>query len=141
MRESPELRELAVRLLRAAADGDEAALLRAVSRDPGVLLIGTDPDEWRVGYEACAQALSGSQEDSDGGGTVSDAEVLAYERGEVGWAACRADVTFPGQAPIPLRVTLVCQREDGDWQVVHWHLSIGMPNEDAFHETVIIETR
>lgn len=140
MRESPELRDLAARLLQAAAGGDEAALLGAVSHEPGVLFIGTDPDEWRRGYEAVAESLRGSQQEPDAaGGTISDSEVLAYEAGEVGWAACRGNVAFPGQALIPLRLTLVCRREEGDWRVVQWHISIGVPNDDAFHETVVIQ--
>jgi SnoaL-like domain len=141
MRESPELRELASRLLAAAAGGDEAALLAALAQDPSVVVIGTDPGEWHVGYEKCAELLQGPHEDYDlTGGTVAEAEVRAYETGEVGWAACRGNVTFPGQAPIPLRLTLVCQREKDAWHVVQWHVSIGVPNEDAFQETVVIQT-
>jgi hypothetical protein len=144
MRESPELRELSMELLKAATSGDEAALLRVVSHEPGVLLIGTAPEEWHAGYEAVAKALSGAHEDYDtSGGILAEAEVFAYEAGAVGWAACRGSVVFAGQAPIPLRLTLVCQRaaerEASDWCVVQWHVSIGVPNADAFHETVVIQ--
>jgi hypothetical protein len=140
MRESPELRELASRLFQAAASGEEAVLLQAISHESGVQVIGTDPAEWWSGYAAIEQALGVSNEEEDAtGGVLSDAEVLAYESGDVGWAACRGNVTFPDQAPIPLRVTLVCQREEGAWRVVQWHVSIGVPNQDAFRETLIIQ--
>lgn len=150
MRESPELREYAARLFQAAANGGEAALLAALSHEPGVLVIGTDPAEWWSGYDRIAQVLTTAPEDYDTtGGEMADVQVLAYEAGAVGWAACRGRATFPGQVPIPLRVTLVCEREPAEavepagevaWRVVQWHVSIGVPNEDAFHETVIIQT-
>jgi adenylate cyclase len=140
MRESPELRQYVSRLFQAAASGDEAALLAAVSQQQGVLVIGTDPAEWWSGYGAIKQVLNGAREDDDAsGGVMSEAEVLAYEADSVGWAACRARVAFPGQAAIPLRVTCVCQREEGAWRVVQWHVSLGVPNEDTFRETVIIQ--
>ena len=138
MRESAEVRALAVRLFEAASAGDYAALRAAVASERDVLFIGTDPDEWWSGQEAVIGALTTPPDVEVTGGVVAEHEVLAYEAGDVGWAAIRGKVVFPGQAPIPLRVTLVCQRERSAWGVVQWHGSIGVPNEEAIHEAVII---
>jgi hypothetical protein len=140
MHESPEVRELALRLFQAAAAGDNAALLAAVSREADVLFIGTDPGEWWRGYESVAHALTTPPDTEPSGGSIVAPEGLAYEAGEVGWAAVHGKVSFPGEAPIPLRLTLVCQREQAGWRVVQWHVSIGVPNEDAFQKTVIFQT-
>lgn len=140
MRESPDLREFASRQFHAAASGQAGVLRDALARESGVLVIGTDPEEWWSGYQTVQQALHIPPQDYDAtAGVVESDETVAHEEGMMGWAACRGNVVFPGQAPIPLRVTLVCLRDEDAWRIVHWHVSIGVPNEDAFHQTVIIQ--
>ena len=36
-----------------------------------------------------------------------------------------------GEQEGPFRLTIVYRREDGVWKMVHFHSSIGVPNEDA----------
>jgi hypothetical protein len=72
MEPSAELRDLTLRLYRAVERGDAAFLERHVSRQEGVLLIGTDPDEWWEGLELL---LAG--------------QLQAYREGTVGWVIDR----------------------------------------------------
>jgi ketosteroid isomerase-like protein len=39
---------------------------------------------------------------------------------------------------VPARVSVVLQREAGDWKIVHLHLSVGIPNEEALGEELPI---
>jgi hypothetical protein len=48
---SPEVRQTILRFYRALAVGDANAIAALVSREAGVLVIGTDPDEWWNDYE------------------------------------------------------------------------------------------
>jgi hypothetical protein len=46
MQPSPELRELVLRIYTAMASGDVSFYDRHLARHDGVLVIGSDPDEW-----------------------------------------------------------------------------------------------
>ena len=48
-----------------------------------------------------------------------------FSAGDTGWTYSRVMVHLPDLDPIPARVTLVWQWEDGRWQVIHSHASTG----------------
>jgi hypothetical protein len=56
---------------------------------------------------------------------------VAYQQGEVGWAVDHRMRFRVGEQEGPFRMTVVYRREDGIWKMVHFHSSIGVPNEDA----------
>ena len=49
----------------------------------------------------------------------------------MGWAVDRAVRFRIGDDEIPFRFSVVYRREDGVWKMVHFHSSIGVPNEEA----------
>lgn len=131
MQPSPELRDLAQRFFRAAAEGDTAFIENVYSRQPGTLQIGTDPTEWWEGGESIAGIWRTQIEALGGSMPVVANDVQAWQEGGVGWVAVNGAVRVPGQPEAPLRFTAVFHRENGEWKVVQGHGSIGVANEDS----------
>ena len=51
----------------------------------------------------------------------------------MGWIADQPRFrTLDGE--VPMRLTAVFRREDGEWKLIQTHSSIGVSNEDAFGE-------
>ncbi len=128
MEPSPELQDLTVRIAEAVGKGDAAFLERHTSRQPGAAFLGTDPDEWWTDLEGLTRALAAQRQ---AGVDVIPGEPLAYQEGDVGWAVDRRPRFRFGDQEVPFRLSVVYHREDGAWKMVHFHSSVGVPNEDA----------
>jgi hypothetical protein len=61
---------------------------------------------------------------------------LAYSDGSIGWVAGKPIIKLSDGAGIPARLTAVFQKEGEGWNIVQWHFSMGIPNEDAIGETL-----
>ena len=125
---SPELRDLTKRLAEAVGAGDAAFLERHTSGQAGLTFLGTDPDEWWTDAAGLTRALAAQQ---GAGITVLPGEPLAYREGDIGWAVDRGLRFRVGDREIPWRLSVVYRREDGEWKMVHFHGSIGVPNAEA----------
>lgn len=132
MNASPELKDLTQRLYQALASADHSFVERHLARDEGVLMIGTDPQEWWMGNERASRLLR-TQLEEMGGFPIKAGDVQAYEEGSVGWAADQPRIALP-DGELPLRLTLVFHREDGEWKVVQWHASLSVANQEALGE-------
>ena len=128
MTPSTELRELTLLITQAIGAGDVAVLERHTSRHPGAAFLGTDPDEWWTDLAGLSQALAGQHE---AGVTFIPGDPVAFQEGEMGWAVDHQMHFRLGEQEGPFRMTVVYRREDGVWKMVHFHSSIGVPNEDA----------
>jgi ketosteroid isomerase-like protein len=105
---------------------DVAAFEGLVSADPVTLVIGTAPGEWvterarlRYGFEVEGVSLE------------PGASPTGYERGDVGWFVDEPTYHFPDGSRMHTRMTAILQREDGDWRIVHMHVSVGVPDEEV----------
>jgi hypothetical protein len=130
---SAALRELTIQIAQAIGAGDVAVLERHTSRQPGVAFLGTDPDEWWTDLESLRRALAGQVE---AGIEVIPGEPLAYEEGDWGWAVDRHLRFRIGEREQPFRMSAVYRREDGVWRMVHFHSSLGVPNDAALGVTL-----
>ena len=128
MEASIELRDLTLQLVQAISDGDVAVIERSTSRQPGPAFLGTDPDEWWTDLTGLRRALVGQRE---AGVTFIPGEPVAYQEGDVGWAVDPRMRFRVGEQEGPFRITVFYHREDGGWKMVHFHSSIGVPNEDS----------
>ncbi len=128
MEPSPELRDLTLRIARAVGAGDAEFLARHTSGQAGVAFLGTDPDEWWTDLAALLGAPAAQRQAGVG---VLPGEPLAYREGSVGWAVDRGLRFRLGDQEVPFRLSVVDRREDGEWKMVHFHSSIGVPNEEA----------
>jgi len=131
MQQSAEIREAYVRLCEAAARGDLAGIERVTSRQAGTLMIGTDPNEWWIGYDQIVQVWQAQVEAMGGSMPMVVGDPQAYQEGTVGWVADQPTFQLPTGAA-SFRMTCVFHQEDGAWKVVQAHASIGVPNEEAF---------
>jgi ketosteroid isomerase-like protein len=136
MEHSDELRDLTLRFYEAATTGDLSFFDRHLSRQEGLVFVGTDPYEWWEGFEALSEAIRAQSEAMEGMRMVAG-ELRAYREGDVGWVVDRdASFRLPDGTQIPFRNTVVFRREDDEWRVVHGHSSIGVRNEEMFGEDI-----
>ncbi len=130
MEPSAELKDVYLRSCEAYTNADLAAIEQGFSRQAGVVMIGTDPDEWVLGYDAIIEMfrrMLPAQQQM--GLTLLPGEPQAYREGNVGWVIDRPTFRTQDGAAIACRATTVYHREDGVWKIVHNHYSIGVPNE------------
>ena len=130
MNQSPELRDLVLRTYDAVASGDASFFDRHLAHQEGVLIIGTDPNEWWTDPDTITRVFK-AQVREMGGLRVVGSDPQAYSTDTVGWVADRPTFRLPDGTDIPLRNTLVFVKEAGDWKLIHQHLSIGVPNQAA----------
>jgi ketosteroid isomerase-like protein len=114
--------------MRETAAKNVQAIFDMCSRNPGALFIGTAPNEWLMGLAALEPVMRASMETSSGL-APTDAQIVAYEEGPVGWIAAQWNVRLPNGSTITLRATTVCRQEGGKWRAVHTHQSVGVPDD------------
>ena len=132
MRESAAVRDAMLRFYDRLSANDVASFDRVVSSDPATLVIGTAPGEWvterpslRFGFE------------TEGVRIDPGPNPRGYESGSMGWVVDEPTMFYPDGSAIKTRLTSVLHDEDGDWKLVHMHVSVGVPDE----EVVDLQTR
>jgi hypothetical protein len=128
MQESPDARAALLRFYDAftsASPGDEALFDRVFAASDDLLVVGTAFHEW-VEDRSQGQRAWGSE-----GVGIEPGDPVAWESGDVAWAVDRP-AFVAGDRRVPIRLTAVMVREDGDWKIQHGHFSIGVPDEIGF---------
>jgi ketosteroid isomerase-like protein len=129
MNPSAEIRDAVLRFYEAVATGDVSALERLISRERGVLAIGSDPNEWWAGYDAIQQAFK-AQFHETGARQVHPGDLSAFVEGTVGWAADRRTMRLASGKELTIRETMLFHQEDGEWKLVQFHASVAVPNAE-----------
>jgi ketosteroid isomerase-like protein len=130
MAPSDEMLDLLNSLYASFSTGDLTAWEESVAED--VIGVGSDPDEWwdgratvlRVGKEQVEQM-------SAAGVQVTAGLPVVVEEGDVVWAIDRPTITAPEAPPASARFTVIATRRDGRLVVRHFHLSVGVSNEEV----------
>jgi ketosteroid isomerase-like protein len=138
MEQSAELKELTLRFYAALSSGDLAFFDRCMSRQDGALVIGTDPQEWWAGHATIRRVFEIQMQEM-GQFTLEPDAPHAFSSGDAGWAADRPTFRFADGTTFPVRISLVFQKEDGEWKVAHMHASSGISNQDALGKTLTTE--
>ena len=138
MEQSTELKNFTLRVYEALEKADHSFFERYLSSEDGTLVIGTDPNEWWPGKAMAIKLLKAQLEETGGFPITADAP-QAYSQGDIGWMADRPRLKLPDGAEMPLRLTLVFHKENGDWKIVQWHVSIGVSNEEALGQELTTE--
>jgi class 3 adenylate cyclase len=127
---SDELRSVTTRYWAAFLEGDTDAVIARYSLAHGITMIGTDEGEY---IEDPDRLLDQTRVElaSLGGWPLAEAQIDAWEQGDVGWSVIRSTVGS-GDDRHALRVTLVFHLERGEWLVVHQHWSVGAPNDEIY---------
>lgn len=124
-----EVHALLDKLRQANATGDMALLAEMFSRDPEIVILGTDVAERWIGYGPFAEAMGRMF------GSFSDTEIVSRDRavqvaatGNVAWFSEIWDQSGKAQgqryAVKGLRLTGVAEKQGGKWAVTQWHGSI-----------------
>jgi adenylate cyclase len=135
MEPSEEIRRIVERWTTSIAEGDADAVLGRLSEHPGILLIGTDPDEWWHGLEA--HALWRQQIEELGTFPVIAVDIEAWEEGTVGWAGVKETVAWEGEE-LEARGTYVLHLERGEWKVVQVHWSFPRSNVEVLGRALTV---
>src|SRR6266540_3736853 len=117
MEPAPEVRDLYRRYLEALSSGDLSSVSGTLSRDPGVIEIGSAPDAWSEGYETIVKRLTEVSKEI-AGTTITPGEAKAFQEGSIAWVADRPTMTSPEGMKLSSRITLVFRRESDGWKVV-----------------------
>jgi hypothetical protein len=129
------------RMMEASLAGDVDTVDALLSDRPGCIYINTDPDEW---WDKAMQMAWMRDAVSSGelvGGELRVAEsLIRVEPGEVtvhvldnvAWAEGTGKIVNGQGGERVVRSTGVFINEDGGWQCVQQHVSIGVPNQDIF---------
>ncbi|MEZ4713717.1 MAG: nuclear transport factor 2 family protein [Caldilineaceae bacterium] len=135
---STELMELMTRWYAGFSAGDLSIIDEIFSHDPVLLTIGTDPDEWLMGFDAIAPIYR-AQIGAVGGVKIEPGHIMAFSAGDVGWVADRPLITLPDGNTISMRATLVFYRENGAWKMIQQHNSVGVSNEELVGKMLPLE--
>ncbi|HEX6289759.1 MAG TPA: nuclear transport factor 2 family protein [Herpetosiphonaceae bacterium] len=140
MEASIEIKNLYLGLLNAYNTGDVDFMIRYTAPADGILVVGTDPDEWWADHETFVEAvrvqLKGFRE---AGLYATPGEPQAFVDGRVGWIADRPVWTLPDGTITESRVTAVVRWMDGEWKFVQQHFSLAIRNEDVIEAPETVE--
>jgi hypothetical protein len=125
MSPSTEIRDTVLEMYRRMLAGESEAANDLISRDPGVVFIGS-AGEWVDDQETLR---SGTQE--PGEGLVAGPNPVAYAIGDVGWYVDQPEWLFADGTRAQMRMTAVLQREEAGWRIVHTHASVAVPDNEC----------
>jgi uncharacterized protein (TIGR02246 family) len=120
-----EVRAAVQRLTEAYAKRDLQALLGCFAADDDVLLYGTGPDEKRVGLREIRAQVERDWAQADAT-AISLGWTSISAAGPTAWVAADGAFVFKvnGQSEtVPARASLVLEKRDGKWLIVHSHFS------------------
>ena len=125
MAPSTEIRDTMLEFYRRQLDGESDAANDLISRDPGLVFIGS-AGEW---VDDQATLRSGTQE--PGEGLEPGPNPIGYANGDVGWFADQPSWLFADGTRAEMRLSAVLQREAPGWRIVHMHMSVAVPDNEC----------
>ena len=127
-----ELKDLYLRTYDAFSTGDLSVYEHLLSHQAGLLIIGTDPQEWWEDYGSMIEIMQAQVAGMhDAGLQIVPGDVRAYQEGTVGWVIDRPTLRMPNGQEFSFRQTAIFHQEDGAWKMIHVHASIGVPNAEV----------
>ena len=105
--------------------GNQAGINALLADDPGVILLGTAPEELIQGRDEIISVISDATER---GFRLVPGSPLGYENGVTGWVVDRSHFSLNG-VEVNDRMTAVFTRTQNRWRLVHLHHSVGIPDD------------
>ncbi len=132
MRQSAKVRDTLLRFYEVFPAGDLEGFAQVIAQqDEGIVVIGTDPAQWTEGREQWLAAREAVIREMEGLRFEAGEEPHGYEEGSMGWVADRPSIVMADGTAIPARLTGVVRQEEGEWRLVHIHISVGVPDEEV----------
>jgi hypothetical protein len=125
MAPSTEIRDTMLEFYRRQLDGESDAANDLISRDPGLVFIGS-AGEWVDDQDTLR---SGTQE--PGEGLVPGPSPVAYADGDMGFFADQPTWLFADGSKVEMRLSSVLRRESPGWRIVHVHMSVSVPDDEC----------
>jgi ketosteroid isomerase-like protein len=135
---STAVKQTVLRFYEALTTGNASAIQDLMSRQEGVLAIGTDPQEWWGGYDTITSVFKSQLEEMGGGFPIESGSLQAFSEGSVGWAADQPVLKQPDGSELSFRLTAVLRQEQDVWKIVQWHVSFGVANEDVLGKELTV---
>jgi ketosteroid isomerase-like protein len=115
-----------------AVEGRDIGLLpKVAAQDADSVWIGAGAGDWLVGFDALEQAMRAQNAAlQDIHIQVSDETVHVSPSGDMVWATNQWVFNAQmgdHQMALPLRCTWILEKRDGQWIIVHFHKSAGLP--------------
>jgi hypothetical protein len=130
MHHSEDVRDAFVRFLADVSSGGDAWADRFACTEDGASLIGTDDTEWYRGGAMRAAWTALTHAFATTGMRIVASDPYAYAEGPIGWVIDRP--TFEtASGTMQTRMTCIFRRVGDDWQIVHVHNSLSVPNEQV----------
>ena len=100
---------------------------------------GTDPQEFWSGTEQMTEVFEAQVREMNAAGISirGDSPVIEV-RGDVAWIVDQPSLRTGDGSTVPLRLTSVFTGGSGAWQLAHFHLSAGIPNETMLDATLTV---
>src|SRR5689334_15387063 len=105
MERSTELKDAYLKLCQAMASGDMDTFSQGVSRQDGVTMLGTDPQERWLGYHTIVHIFAAQAAQMGGGLPVAPGDPQAFVEGTVGWVEDPLNFNLPDGQQMPIRAT------------------------------------
>jgi uncharacterized protein (TIGR02246 family) len=116
---------------------DAELLSKIVSHNPDNIFLGTDAAECFVGYDNFMEAQKRFFISVEKGGEMTFRDVVTKigKNGDVAWVSCLMDWKGKSQgqpfAYEGLRMTIVLEKQDGKWLIVHLHGSVPVSGQSV----------
>ncbi len=75
---------------------------------------------------ACASAF-----ETEGEGITAGRDPAGFEEGSVGWFVDQPTMSYRDGSTIQTRLIAVLHRSQGDWRLIHMHVSVGVPDDEV----------
>lgn len=139
---SPEIEAVVRRWLSAHSGKKTRPLVNMLSSSEEVRYVGSAPGEYWSG--AMLRRGLGQHVAELPDWSADGVSVEGFERGDVGWAVWRGQLSFAGRDEVlDWRFSFVLTLDDGDWRIVQVHSSIAQPNleisgleHNTFHDLI-----
>lgn len=112
---------------------DADAVAQFFTDDPDAVMVGTGPDEIRIGPAQFREQIERDLSQAEGI-QLQLGDVKVCGRGDVAWTFAQPVVTASvgdEQMRMPMRMTLVLVQENGDWRIHSGHLSVALAEQQA----------
>lgn len=128
MQSSDELKAIVLQIYEQLRSGGILDFVRRLySRQDGVLVIGSEPNDCYEDYDSIVHFY-----ETAGAANleIKVDELHAFCEGEFGWAVDRVIAKLPNGIEIPVRHTYIFHKDSDQWKIVHAHISVGIPDEN-----------
>jgi ketosteroid isomerase-like protein len=105
-------------------------MIELIAGEVDVAALGSDPGEQSFGPDAFAEMLRADAEGRAGAPMRATIErLVAHRDGDVAWSVAEIAFHRDHGSDVPFRATAVLHREEGDWKIVLWTVSLLVRNE------------